>query len=159
MRDAVCDLADVLLQMGAPMRKQSPEVAPATRDTSTVFNNSGRNVRSDAHGYVATCAQTNEQQSPTTTMADLRKEQSNQPWRTHQSIARAERGHCSYDGCPSLGISTGKRKRSYRTYMRCEECSLEFAKDVYFCNDRKSGKPVLCHMLYHRQHHKKDKSV
>ena len=46
-----------------------------------------------------------------------------------------------------------KRPRPYRTYYRCEECSMEKEKCIWLCNTRKNidGNPqvVCCHLKYH----------
>jgi len=154
MRDAVKELAHALLQTGKSLREQRPEVPPPTRDLVSVFPNSGRKIRSDAIGQVSVGVRPAEQS--TTAMSNLRKKQKTHHWRIHQSVACAKRGRCAYNGCPNLTISQAKEKRSYDTYMRCEQCTLEHDKSMYFCNDTKKGKPVLCHMLYHQQYCKKN---
>ena len=149
---------DVLEESGVlwPMRYDA--VAGYVDTEHDTFKNfqlpPGRKIRSDAIGQVSVGVRPAEQS--TTAMSNLRKKQKTHHWRIHQSVACAKRGRCAYNGCPNLTISQAKEKRSYDTYMRCEQCTLEHDKSMYFCNDTKKGKPVLCHMLYHQQYCKKN---
>jgi hypothetical protein len=61
----------------------------------------------------------------------------------------------SFTGCPGFKACSADRKKSFRTSIQCEECSAEQGKDVFLCNDTKSGKPVLCHLAYHKKYHDK----
>ncbi len=90
-------------------------------------------------------------------IAKLKRQQKTQSWRKHQSVALAERGRCSYHGCPGRRAGKAIRKRAYTSYMSCEECSALAKKNVWYCNDTKGSgkntKPVLCHLAYHNKFH------
>ena len=55
----------------------------------------------------------------------------------------------------NMNNSSTKRKRSYKTTMRCEECSVSEGRDVYLYNDVNNGIPILCHLVYHNSKHNK----
>lgn len=161
MRAAVIELAYALLQDGEDMRERRPEVPKPTRDLSCVFGMGGRKIRSDAIGEVTVAA------APTTNSLaarQFRREQLIQPWRQHMSYACTTKGKCCWEGCPGLTVSAQrKRQRGADTYMHCEECSVDFGKNIFFCNGvydtKKDWGPTVrnCHLLYHRKYHSKQR--
>ena len=153
MEEGVKELAHTLMQRGESVRVQEPEHPQFTRDLTSVFDTgSGRRVRSDAKGVVASSTA---QPRISKRVAALRQKQKRLPWRKHQSVAYHMRGRCHYSRCPATKTSAAERKRSYLTFMRCEECSAVAGKDMFFCNDTKSKKPCLCHLAYHTKYHAK----
>jgi hypothetical protein len=62
--------------------------------------------------------------------------------------------HCTYKKCPGLTIEK-KRKTTYKTNYRCEECSIEKGTDVWLCNTVKNvdgkKKKIECHIKYHAE--------
>ena len=114
----------------------------------------GRKLRTDAKGYQ--CSRSHGRQAKTVAAAKirtLRSYQSHDSWRMHQSVPCMKRGKCAFKGCPNLRTSkSGKRKRSYDTNMKCEECSAEKGTDVYYCNGKKGKELVMCHLRYHMKH-------
>jgi hypothetical protein len=47
-------------------------------------------------------------------------------------------------------VGEQKQKRSFLTFMRCEECSSDLMNGMFFCNVTKKGIPVLCHIVFHK---------
>ena len=77
--------------------------------------------------------------------------------RTYQSVPMLVKGtghYCQYKKCPGLD-TIQKRARPYKTYYRCDECSIDKGECVWLCNTRKmiDGKPqvVACHLKYHSE--------
>ena len=133
------------------MRSQKAEHRSCVKDISRMFNGKdGRNLRSDTKGRVSGHGRRKER-TINAQWNSLRKRRKMNSWRTHQSIACLDRGKCAYKGCHNLRHSTGKRKRSYDTYMKCEECSAIAQTNVYYCNNKKVGKIVNCHLSYHQK--------
>jgi len=83
----------------------------------------------------------------------LEQQKKKQPWRVHQSLAFEHQGKCCWPKCPGLMKGESKRKRSYNTFMRCEECSATSGLNIFLCLDTKNGVPVCCHVAYHKRHH------
>jgi hypothetical protein len=154
MGESIDEAAHAFLQRGAPMRKQAAEHPEYAKDISRMFDlKVGRKLRNDAKGYQ--CARSHGRQAKTKTIARLRalrSYQSRNSWQTHQSVPCAKRGKCAYKGCPNLRTSKSKRKRSYDTFMKCEEYSAEKGTDVYYCNGKKGKELVMCHLRYHMKH-------
>ena len=154
MGDAVKEMTHALAQRGEPMRKQRAEHPAWIRPLSDPFGwMAGRKLRKDALGTVAGAMR--QPTGQTKRLSALRNQQKKATWRTHQSLAYHQKGKCCYEHCPNRANGNAKRKRGYDTWMRCEECSAQFGKDVYLCNNTKSGKPVLCHVAYHNKYHNK----
>ena len=130
------------------MRTYRPEHPLPLRNIENVFDPaSGRRRRSDAQGFVGGRVR---QEKVVKRMSLLRRKQTRgNGWRTHQSVSAIKRGKHSYKRCP--GLKNNKNRRPYDTCMRCEECSLELGKDVYFCNTTKGSKLVVCHITYHNK--------
>ena len=151
MGDAVDEAAHAFLQKGESMRSQKAEHPSYVKDISRMYNGKdGRKLRADAKGHVSGHGRSKER-IINVQLNSLRKRKKTNSWRTHQSIACLDRGKCAYKGCPNLRLSTGKRKRSYDTYMKCEECSVIAKSSVYFYNNKKDGKIVNCHLCYHQK--------
>jgi hypothetical protein len=158
MEECVMILAHSLMQRGEPMRRQLAEHPKYSRDLESIFDyGTGRRTRTDAKG-VAVAARSRGQPGRAAAnqrMRELRRKQKKSKWRMHQSLAHTSRGHCCYQFCPGINESYADIPRTYRTSMRCEECSAATGKNIYLCNDAKKGKPVLCHVEYHKKHHDK----
>ena len=136
------------------MRERKPEHPNPVRDLSSIHDTgSGKKMRSDAKGERAGFGNVRNQSRVPLSLRSLKKKQKRDPWCNHQSVAFETQGKCHFAGCPNLHLSDAKRKRGYGTYMRCVQCSAEKGKHIYFCNDTKNGKPVLCHWRYHTKHH------
>jgi hypothetical protein len=160
----MAELTHVLCQHGEPIRQKQPEHPPYLSNVQAgIFAEGlGRKVKSTAHGNIPT------QQSKTACLgpglAAMLQTKKKYPWRQHQSLAHCKEGRCSWEKCPNLTLSTGKRKRGYGTFMRCEECSITKGKDVYFCNGIKGKKEggarewntCQCHIEYHTKYHRND---
>ena len=122
----------------------------AMSKTSRMYNSKdGRKLISDAKGHVS--GHGCKERTINAQLNSLRKQQKTNSWRTHQSIPCLDHGKCAYKGCPNLRLSTGKKKRSYDTYMKCEKYSVIAKSSVYFCNNKKDGKVVNCHLCYHQK--------
>ena len=137
------------------MRKRKAEHPSWIRDLSVVHSaGTGRKIRTDKNGTVS---KLNEQAEPVWRKGEsyLQVQQRTSPWRIHQSVACTIRKYCVFECCPSIINSSVNRKRSYKTTMRCEECSVSEGRDVYLCNDVKNGIPILCHLAYHNSKHNK----
>ena len=85
------------------------------------------------------------------------KDDNGETWRRHQSVPMLVKGtgrYCQYKKCPGLD-TIQKRARPYKTYYRCDECSIDKGECVWLCNTRKmiDGKPqvVACHLKYHSE--------
>ena len=152
-------LAHSLMQRGPPMRKQVPEHPAYERDLTNVFDwGTGRKIRSDTQGHMSQgVARGNSSYvlAPHQRERDLKAKQKKQQWRIHQSVAGGKSGYCKWIGCPGLKQCKAKQKRSYRTYMRCEECTAQLGKEMFLCNDVKSGTAVNCHFAHHKKYHTK----
>ena len=153
-------LAHSLMKAGELMRAYLPEHPQTSRHLGSVWDwGSGRKIRSDCHATVTRAKHGPRYVSPVAGAADLRKQRKKAKWRVHQSLAHSKRGKCCFISCP--GIKKGKANkvkvpRGYDTYMRCEECSVAAGKDIYLCNNVKSGTPpVLCHVAHHQKYHTK----
>jgi len=146
-----------LLAKYNPGQPEHPDPVPSlarVHDTGV-----GRKRRSDAKGTVPgrVCQQDTQ---PASYLAPLRKKQKKHLWRTHQSFSWEKKGKCAYEGCPGIDAAKKKglkRKRAFDTRMRCEECSAMKGSDVFFCNDFKNGKRVLCHLRWHEENCKSEK--
>ena len=55
-----------------------------------------------------------------------------------------------------IGISLCVWKPYTTTQYKCVQCSLQFGKDQYFCNDYSLGAIHNCHDLYHKKYHGED---
>ncbi|KAL7527968.1 hypothetical protein ACHAXR_007787 [Thalassiosira sp. AJA248-18] len=159
---SVCEnLSHSLMQRGPPMRSLRPEQPHHIRNLVNIFDyGAGRKLRTDAKGTVARGIRGAAAiAAPNQRMRQLRKKQKKAVWRMHQSMACEKRGKCHWENCPGMKKESGddsrKRKRSYNTYMRCEECSAREGKNIFLCNDVKSRVPVLCHLVYHSKYHNK----
>ena len=154
MGEAVEEAAHAFLQRGDSMRKQKPEHPVPVPSLARVHDTGvGRKKRSDAKGTLPGHGRQQDTQ-PASYLAPLRKKQKTNPWRTHQSFACEKTpGYCAYHGCPNrvLTKSKGKKIQGHYTRMRCEECSAEKGRDVYFCNDFRKGKVVNCHLRWHKE--------
>ena len=147
-------LSHNLMQRGETMRTRKAEHPKHTRDLTNVFDfGTGRKQRSDAKGRVAGSGLA--PGPPPKRISLLRQKQMKSPWRTHQSKAHTSYGKCCWVHCPGYQKSKAKRKRSYDTFMRCEECSAMEGKNRFFCNDHKKGAAVHCHEAYHNKYHNK----
>jgi hypothetical protein len=162
MKASMAELTHVLCQSGDPMRKQKAEHPPWVSNVQAgIFAQGlGRKVKSTAHGNLPT-----EQPKAVPLGPNLVAMKKKHPWRQHQSVAHWRKGKCSWEGCPNLTLSTGKRKRGYDSFMRCEECSIVEGKDIFFCNTQKAGhvegdeekrNTCLCHLEYHTKYHRND---
>ena len=56
---------------------------------------------------------------------------------------------------PGRTQTTKEANRSYDTRCKCVECSIQFGKDHYFCNDFSLGITRNYHDLYHKKYHGK----
>ena len=154
MREAIEEMTHAFCQRGMAMRSQRAEHPLHSRDLTHVFEcHSGKQVRSDALGVIARSVP--RPQTILQKLYALLNRQKKAPWRRHQSLAYHRKGKCAWEGCVGKKKSKAKRPRSYDTFMRCEECSAERNKNVFFCNDTKNGKPVLCHIAFHNKYHNK----
>ena len=132
------------------MQLQKAEHPVHVRNLATMWDTGlGKRMRTDAQGAVAGPGRAREDMVVCKVLRNLKKKQRLNPWCTYQSIAHKVRGTCAFVGCPNLRNGNTKRRRSYETFMKCEECSANSGKTVYFCNDYKSEVPVLCHQRQH----------
>ena len=125
------------------MRKQKAEHLAWVRDLSVVHSaGKGRKIRTDKKGTVS---KLNEQAEPVCRKGEsyLQVQQRKSPWRIHQSVACNIRKYCVFECCPNMNNNSTKRKRSYKTSMRCEEYSTSEGRYVFLCNDVKNGIPIL----------------
>ncbi|KAL7525349.1 hypothetical protein ACHAXR_000966, partial [Thalassiosira sp. AJA248-18] len=160
MPECVKILAHSLMQRGPPMRSQHPEHPNHSQNLANVFDyGTGRKIRTDAKGTVAQGSRGAAAiAAPQQRFRELRNKQKKAVWRMHQSMAYEKEGKCNWENCPGKAKEGGesrKRKRSYSTYMRCEECSARLGKNIFLCNNVKKGVPVLCHLAYHNKYHNK----
>ena len=154
MGEAVQEMMHAFCQRGEPMRSLTAEHPAHIRDLTNVFDsNTGRKLRSDAMGLVAAIGR--QPRATIQRLSRLKNQQKKAPWRTHQNLAFHRKGKCCWKGCPGIKATTANRPRGYDTFMRCEECSANHGKDMFFCNNSKSKKPVLCHLAYHNKYHSK----
>ena len=153
MDEGIKEMTHALAQQGSPMRKYRAEHPVWLRPMSSVFSwIVGRKIRKDAQGVIT--GKGTVKPKVTKALWNLRNKQKKSPWRTHQSVAGEKQGWCCYENCPSIKNSaTG---RPYKTFMRCEECSAEIGKEIYLCNNTKSGEPVLCHIAHHSRYHNRN---
>ena len=159
-KEAIDEAAHALLQRGDSMRLHKAEHPVHVNNLATMWDTeSGKRMRTDAQGAVADHVRAREDMAVCQVLRNLKKKQRLNPWCTHQSIAHKVREKCSFAGCTNLRNRNTKRRRSYNTFMKCEECSAESGKNVYFCNDSKSGVPVLCHQRHHVRNHCKLRST
>ncbi len=151
--EAIREAAHALIQKGEQMRQQQPEHPPAIRDLRLMWDTgSGRKLCTDAEGDVAGHGRVRDASHVFSHQHYLKKKCN--PWRVHQSVKVCKRGKCAFKGCPNISKSKGKRKRSYDTHHKCEQCSAALGKDVFLCNDvKKDGTDVRCHMRYHAMYH------
>ncbi|KAL7526484.1 hypothetical protein ACHAXR_001514 [Thalassiosira sp. AJA248-18] len=156
MPQCVKFLSHSLMQRGAPMRRYIPEMPKCSWDLGNIFDyGTGRKVRNDAKGTIAEGRRGPDITKPIDTLRRLRHKQKKSEWRTHQSISCEKKGRCQWENCPGKKKSQAMVKRTYDTYMRCEECSARLGKNMFLCNGTKSGKPVLCHIAFHTKYHNK----
>ena len=139
--------------MGINESERHPHPPPIGSLESLWDFGQGRKLRKDAKGgreRVGFGRQELHQSAKS--IAKLKRQQKTQSWRKHQSVALAERGRCSYHGCPGRRAGKAIRKRAYTScYMSCEECSALAKKNVWYCNDTKgSGKNAnQCFAIWH----------
>ncbi len=147
-------MAHDLCQRGTALRMHAANHPAHLRDMDRVEGFfSGTKIRSDRKFDVASSPL-----KPTHAIIQsniLAQQQKKQPWRVHQSLAHGSYGKCCWLKCPGLTTakSKAKRKRSYDTFMRCEECSATTGCNIFLCNDTKNSVPVCCHIAYHKRHH------
>ena len=139
------------------MRKQKAEHPGPIRSLARVFGAGlGRKIRSDAKGKISGHGRPRSVQAVTglslSSLTTLRKKQKKSSWRTHQSVAHTKQGKCAFKGCPHRAYAKAKglkHIRGHDTRMRCEECSAEKQRNVFYCNDTKKGTVVNCHLRHH----------
>ena len=142
------------------MRSQKAEHPAHVRNLATMWDTGlGKRMRTDAQGAISGHGRAREDMAVCQLLRNLKKKQRLNPWYTHQSISHKVRGKCAFAVCPNLRNGNTKRRRSYDIFMKCEECSAESGKTFYFCNDSKSGVPVLCHHRHHGRNHCKRRST
>ena len=137
------------------MRTQVPEHPVISRDLTNVFNfGTGRKVRKDVKATIAHGAPSGNsaKPAPAQRMRELKYMQKKEVWRHHQSFSHSRKGRCAWVNCPGLNLKA-KRKRSFETFMRCEECSACVERDIFLCNVMKNGQSIYCHIAYHRKYH------
>ena len=136
-------------------RKRKAEHPAWIQDLSVVHSaGTGQKIQTDTNGVVS---KLNEQAEPNGRKGEsyFPVQQRTSPWQIHQTVARNIPKHCAFECCPSIINSSANCKHSYRTTMRCKECSISEGRDVYLCNDVKTGIPILCHLAYHKSKHNK----
>ena len=159
-KDQMIELAHSWCQRGPSMRTYAFYHPPPLRDMSRVFNTGiGRKVKSTAKGVGAQAtSMTGTIVAGFASIRDFRKmQQKRSPWRQHQSVPCASRGHCCFDECPGLVNSTAMTPRKTKTNMICEECSLMKGYNVFLCNDikgkvdgeKEQWNTQNCHQAYH----------
>jgi hypothetical protein len=87
--------------------------------------------------------------------AQLTAAQKRQWWCKHLPLPDVVRGKCCWVKCPGIKQCQGKRKRSYDTHYRCEQCSTDKESNVYLCHSVKNGEVVSCRIAYHKRYHNK----
>ena len=71
-------------------------------------------------------------------------------WLEHHSDCALDYGRCKWEKCPRRKrINTKEADRSCDTRYKCVQCSMEFRKDWYFCNDYTLGAVWNCRDFYH----------
>ena len=175
LKECIHNLAHSLLQQGDDVRRRGVGASPsAVKDITTSVCSDGRKVRSDAHRQPFSPTIPNGQgqvhtgtaHTPTSSVstralhyqqAAFHAQKRKHPWRSHQPVPILAKGtghYCQYKKCPGLD-NPQKRPRPYKTYYRCEECTMDKGDNVWLCSQRKmiDGKQqiVSCHMKYHMQ--------
>ena len=136
------------------MQLQKVEHPVHVRNLATMWDTgSGNRILTGAQGDVTGHGRAREDMAVCQVLRNLKEKQRFNPWCTHQSIAHKVHVKCAFAGCPNLRNGNTKRRRSYDTFMKCKECSAESGKTVYFCNDSKTGVPVLSHQSHHGRNH------
>ena len=173
LKECIHNWTRSLLQQGEEVRQRGVGSPPsAVKDITTSVCSDGRKVRSDAHrqpfsptiphgqGQVHTGTAHTPTSSVSTRalhyqQAAFQAQKRKHPWRSHQPVPILAKGtghYCQYEKCPGLD-NPQKRPRPYKTYYRCEECTMDKGDNVWLCIQRKNidGKPqvVCCHLKYH----------
>jgi hypothetical protein len=148
------ELAHALCQQGESIRRYAPMHPAHLREMDRMDGHKkGTKIRNDRKLEVM--------MSPLkSTVAISRKgqltrQQKRQWWRTHLPMPTAIRGKCCWARCPGIKKCKGKRKQSYNTNYRCEQCSAEKESNIYLCHSVKNGEVVSCHIAYHKRNHNK----
>ena len=179
------NLTHSLLQQGDAIRQRgfgapSSAVKNITTVTTTSVCSDGKKVRSDskwqpfipsiAHGHGQT--HTGTPRTPTSAVGTrglyrqqeaFRRQKRQQSCRSHQSvpvIVKKGFSYCvstiEYKYCPGLKTNqTRTSKRPYKTFYRCEECSMKKGECVWLCDTTKKidgeQRVVTCHLNYHSE--------
>ena len=57
-------------------------------------------------------------------------------WLEHHLVCALDHGRCKWEKCPGKKqINMKEGKISYGARYTCVQCSMDFGKDQYFCND------------------------
>jgi hypothetical protein len=133
MGNAVRKLMHDLCQRGPALRKLRAEHPSWTRDMAKLFGwVIGRKVWSNAKGMMMAMPACPLVGLLMDNYALLKNKQRTLLWRIHQSKAVAKRGKCGWEDCPGKLASKVAYPGSSDTYMRCEECSVRLAQDVFY---------------------------
>ena len=119
------------------MRIRAPSHPSPISDMRCIYNTGcGKRKRSDAKGITTTAPRAAPVEDIRSKLHKLRNQQEKHPWRSHQSVEHKELGCWKWDMCPAKRSLDTKRDRLKATCMNCEECTAEFEKVMYFCNNR-----------------------
>ena len=153
MPEAMKEATHTLLQRGPSMRTYAVEHPPPVHDLTNAYDTHARKFRTDSKGTVsnttpvrvgegATC--------PGDQKHALQMQQQRNPWCTHQLIPFITKvpQRCAYELCPGFKRNN-KRRRSYTSTMKCEDCSVLETKEMHFCMGIFDNKVQNCHYKYH----------
>ena len=156
MPEAMKEATHSLLQRGEKMRTYDVKHPPSVRDMTNAYDTHARSFRTDSKGGTVSMTQSIRTDK---TSADiyqrkrsLQMQKQRNPWYAHQPIptVTTTKQYCAFEQCPGLKIRN-KRKRSYTSVMKCEECSVMNNKDTYYCCSVERGTKKIrnCHYKHH----------
>ena len=166
MDEAVEELIYSLSQggEGGARKRAAYHHLPPQRDLQYVFDrNGGTKQRTDMEQRLDKDANEGTIQPPETATEALTMQQHRfntwkrkYVWLEHHSMCNKDRGRCNWEKCPGRKHTTKEANQSYDTRYKCVECSFQFGRNQYFCNDFSNGVTRNCHdLLYHKQYHGK----
>ena len=156
MPEAMKEATHSLLQRGEKMRTYDVKHPPSVRDMTNAYDTHARSFRTDSKGGVVSKTQSIRLVESATLLKDrkrsLQMQKQRNPWYAHQPIptVTTTKQYCAFEQCPGLKIRN-KRKRSYTSVMKCEECSVMNNKDTYYCCSVERGTKKIrnCHYKHH----------
>ena len=169
MDEAIEELTHSLLQGGDNVRRRAAYHPPPQRDLQYVFDRNGGTKQGSRleQRFDRAVEEGTIQPAPTAVesiavqRARFNRRKRKYAWLEHHSHCTVQRGKCKWEECPGrdreeLTDRDRPVRKSYLTHYKCIECSMQFGKDQYFCNDFSNGVTRNCHDLYHKKYHGKD---